>query len=182
MNGSFFDTEQLLFQHMPVKWNQRVQVIVPAECFAGEQAGKDDQKSYDQAPESGEGGADQKQNTHKFDRIVQLRIGLGIVGDRDKCHVQHDLGIEPSGIDGEFSDDQTGDDGERCTQHIRGMDGGQSKAVNGKLQDQELPEDRNVDRVLDPDKLQVLRDPLGIIHKQKKKRSQDQGDNRDQQS
>ena len=80
-----------------------------------------DKKENQTAQETGKAkyrGQYQEQDTHKFDCVTQFIVGLRIIGDGDEVHIEHDLGIEPAGVDGKFPDHQAGDDGQRRTEHI----------------------------------------------------------------
>ena len=96
-----------------------------------------DKKENQTAQETGKAkyrGQYQEQDTHKFDCVTQFIVGLRIIGDGDEGHIEHDLGIEPAGVDGKFPDHQAGDDGQRRTEHVRRMDGGQFQSVYGQFQ------------------------------------------------
>ena len=56
-----------------------------------------------------EGSEGKKQQTHEFQCIAQLKVWLSIVCHSHERHVEHDLGIKPTGFDGKFSHDNTGD-------------------------------------------------------------------------
>lgn len=54
---------------------------------------------------------------HKFQGIAEFKTNLRIVGDSHKCHVEHDLGIEPAGTDGIISENDAGHYTQGGTEH-----------------------------------------------------------------
>ena len=97
-----------------------------------------------------------------------VQVWLGVVGDGDECHVEHDLAVEPAGFDGEFPHDDTGDDAERGAEHTRSVEGGEAESVDGKLQDQDLEDQGDVDRIFDQNEAEDLRYPCRVLHKEQK--------------
>ena len=74
----------------------------------------------------------------------------------------------------------TGDDAERGSKHIWGVYCCQPQAVNGKFQDQKLPDQGNVTGIGQPDKPEPLGDQLRILHQHQPGRCQEHGEQGDQ--
>ena len=111
-----------------------IEVVPAGEGFVSrEQQEQEDaaKKETDPSPKCGE---DQQHDPHEFYGITKFKIGLGIVSNGDKSHIQHDLGVKPSGVNGKFTQYQTGKNTEGSAQHVWRVQCGQSQAVDGKLQ------------------------------------------------
>ena len=103
----------------------------------------EDDSGY-KAPDIENSSADQDDDTHKFHGVAKFKTGLGVIGDGDKSHVQHGLGVKPSGFYSIFSQYDTSDNTQWRGEHIWSVHRGQTQAVNSKFKDQKLSDQRNV--------------------------------------
>ena len=139
-----------------MKWDQRVNITFSCNGPVKDNGAEGEDNTDHKAPDIENGGADQDDDTHKFHGIAKFKAGLGVVGDGDESHVQHGFGVKPPGFHSVFSQYDTGDDAERGSKHIWGVYCCQPQAVNGKFQDQKLPDQGNVTGIGQPDKPEPL--------------------------
>ena len=72
-----------------------IQIVPPGQRLIKDQEADDKDASDDKAIQVKHRRQDQQQQAHEFQRVAQLKIGLGVIGHSHKGHVQHDLRVKP---------------------------------------------------------------------------------------
>ena len=120
-------------EFLVAEWYEWVEVTLARYHLVRDDGGKKQDNACKITPELENGSQDQADEPEKLDRISKLITGVRIVRYGDKCHIQHDLGIEPPALDRKFPENQCGHDTQGCRQHVWSVDCCKPQAVDCKL-------------------------------------------------
>ena len=168
--------DQPLFQLREAEGNQGINVAFSGDGLIKDQGEEAEYGAQNESPQIEKCRYNQQKDAHEFQSIAQLIAGLGIVGHRDKGHVQHGFAVEPAGFHRILSQHNACDHTQRSGQHAGRVDCSQPQSVNGKFQNEQLKNQRYMNLVGQPDKFQPAGNPVWVLHKQKPHRSQKQGE------
>lgn len=136
--------EEPFFRLGKAEGDQRIDIALSCNgAVEDDRTGRNDHSGC-KSPQVKQGGEYQDQDAHEFHGVSQLKAGLRIAGNGYKGHIKHGLTVEPPGFYSVFSKDDTGNNTERGGQHVGSIDCCQAKSVDGKFQDQKLPDQGDI--------------------------------------
>lgn len=79
---------------LPAEWNKRVKVALTRYHLVCDNGDKEQDDACNIAPDLKQCSQYQVDQPEKLDGIAKLIAGMRVIGDGNKCHVKHDLGVE----------------------------------------------------------------------------------------
>ena len=150
-------------QSAPIKGDERIEIRVSAvDGFVADKQKENDCRSNAKAHKVEDFYENNEQNAHKFECVSELIASLREVGNRNKCHIQNDLGNEPSNAYGKVAEYQSAHNGKGIGKHTRGVHRCEPQAVNHKLHQHQLCKNGDASVVFGNDKLEPRRNPFGV--------------------
>ena len=92
-------SEQGMTQFAEVEWYQRIKVTLTRHHFIGNNGKEKEHDSRDISPELENRSQNQIDNSEEFDGISKLITRMRVICNGNKCHIQHNFGIEPTTLD-----------------------------------------------------------------------------------
>lgn len=83
-------------EFLVAEWNERIEITLARYHLVGDNGGEEQDDAGKIPPELENGSQDQVDQSEKLDGISEFITGMRVVGDGNKCHVQHDFGVELS--------------------------------------------------------------------------------------
>ncbi len=85
-------------EFLVAEWYERIEITLARYHLVGDDGGKEQDDTGKVPPELENCSQDQVDQSEKLDGISKFIAGMRVVGDGNKCHIQHDLGIELSSL------------------------------------------------------------------------------------
>ena len=102
--------DQPLFQFREAEGNQGINVAFSGNGLIKDQGEKAEYSTQNESPQIEKCRCNQQKDAHEFQGISKLIACFGLVGHREKGHVQHGFAVEPAGLYCVLPQHDSGDD------------------------------------------------------------------------